>query len=349
MTYCFGWKNANSVYLIGDSAVTKDSPPYTTHSSFGELHDMVGGRYVEETAIKIIPIGSGTAVAYAGDVQLARNIISFLKDNLGGSANIKALLASLNASLGPFDRDREVELLIATSTPNGESQLFHWTTDQGLNTANFDYCWIGSLTSYHSELTPKVLSWLAQQNLNPDDFLSGIIGLVQSYGVQDNLIKQNVGGLIFGLRTQEGNITWQEDTTFVIYDPSFQNRIHVSAFVRDNVVVVSSTATNDIRVISDSVSMGSSIDWIGKWGSQVDTHLRSDRYRYWIFIRMLERAVTVLRRNNLEQQSRSVSLKQNGVGKISFGVSENLRSFLTQPLRNQDDGIVQINVDFWDD
>src|SRR5262245_11587115 len=41
MTYCAGWKYADSVFLLGDAAATKRSPPNTPRSSFGELHAQV--------------------------------------------------------------------------------------------------------------------------------------------------------------------------------------------------------------------------------------------------------------------------------------------------------------------
>ena len=43
MTYCAGWKYAESVFLLGDTVATKASRPNTLQSSFGELHAEVRG------------------------------------------------------------------------------------------------------------------------------------------------------------------------------------------------------------------------------------------------------------------------------------------------------------------
>lgn len=350
MTYCAGWKYSNSVYLFGDTAVTKTSAPTTTHSSFGELHAQVRGEHVEESLLKIVPIASGTAVAFAGDVQLATEIIEFLSANFEANANsLKTLFSSLTASIGPFDSKRAVELLLATSNPNGESHLLHWDTIHGLDAVESDYYQIGSLTSCHSALTLQVLSRFVQGNLAPDRLLSVITAVVQSYGVHDNLIEMNIGGLIFGLRTHAGNVSWQEDTNFVLYGPRFCNLIYVSAFVRDNVVVVHSSQTNDIRVLSHSVSTQSLQDWIARWEKHVRNHLESDRYRYWVFISTAEKVITVLRRDDFEQQSRYVSLKKIGDGKFDIGMSPELMSLLNQPLTDRHDGSLPFRLNFRND
>ncbi len=336
MTYCAGWKYSNSVYLFADTAVTKNSPPTTTHSSFGELHAQVRGEHVEESLLKIVPLSDGTAVAFAGDVQLATSIIEFLCENLAANANsLRVLLSLVTTSLGPFSRDREVELLLATSNSLGESQLLYWNTVSGLDTAGSDYYQIGSLTSYHSALTPQVLSLLVTGNLAPDRLLSVLTAVVQSYGVHDNLIEQNIGGLIFGLRTHAGHIMWQEDTNFVLYDPQVMSPIWVSAFVRDNVVVLNSSQTNDIRCLAHSVSTPSIQAWLDKWKGHIKNHLETDRYRYWVFICTLGKVITVLRRDNLDQESRYVTLRKIGDEKFDIGISEELMSLLKQPLTDR--------------
>jgi hypothetical protein len=109
MTYCAGWKYADTIFLLGDTAATKRSRPTTPHSSFGELHAEVRGEHVEETLLKLVPIAPGTAVAFAGDVRLATEMIGFLKSNYDDAKPLDKLFSSLAASLGPFHSDRFVE------------------------------------------------------------------------------------------------------------------------------------------------------------------------------------------------------------------------------------------------
>lgn len=350
MTYCAGWKYSNSVYLFADTAATKNSPPNTTHSSFGELHAQVRGEHVEESLLKIVALSNGIAIAFAGDVQLATNIIEFLSENLeANTSDLRPLLSSVTTSLGPFSKDPGVELLLAASDPIGEPQLLYWNTASGLDTSESDCYQIGSLTSYHSALTPQVLSLLARGNLAPDRLLSVLTAVVQSYGVHDNLIEQNIGGLIFGLRTHAGQTVWQEDTNYVLYDPQVKGPIWVSAFVRDNVVVLNSSQTNDIRCLAHSVSTASIETWIDKWHGHVKSHLETDRYRYWVFISMLGKVITVLRRDNLDGKSRYVSLRKIGDGKFDMGISEELMFLLKAPLVDRQDGSLPFRLNFRND
>ena len=197
MTYCAGWKYKDSVFLLADTAATKGVAPPTSYSSFGQLQTQVRGDYVEECLCKLVPIGSATIVAYAGDVRLAAACIEFLR-NAGPAMNtVEASLQAMADSLGPFPKDLAVELLVASSDSQGGSKLVAWDTQNGLNPSVSDFHQIGSLTSYHAALTPSLLSYLAAGNLDSDRMLSVASAVFQSYVVHYNLIDLNVGGLIF--------------------------------------------------------------------------------------------------------------------------------------------------------
>jgi hypothetical protein len=123
MTYCAGWKYADYIVLLGDTAATKLSRPDTPRSSFGELHSEVRGEHVEESLLKLVPIAPGTAVAFVGDVQLAGELVEFLKSSYNDTTPIDSLFSSLTASLGPFERKRPVEVILASSR-SGADFLF---------------------------------------------------------------------------------------------------------------------------------------------------------------------------------------------------------------------------------
>jgi hypothetical protein len=349
VTYCAGWKYADSVFLLGDTAATKPSPPITPQSSFGELHTEVRGEYVEESLLKLVPIAPGVAVAFAGDVQLASELIAFLKNIYDDAAPLDTLFSSLAASLGPFDCTRSVEMILASSRGGTESYLVHWDTVHGLTPQTSDYYQIGSLTSYHAALTPQVLSALAAGKLLPERLLPTLSAVVQSYGVHDNLMDMNVGGIIFGLRVHSGSLSWQDDTNYILYDPSFANVAYVSAFVRDNALVVSSSLTNDVRVMSHSASMPSSQVWLSSWKTYIDAHLCSDQYRYWVFLHTLAKVITVLRREALDRESRYVRLKATGDGKFNLVLSPELKSVLLQLPMDRGDGSLPFRLNFRND
>jgi len=335
-----------SVYLLGDTLITKSSPAITRISSFGQLHDKVRGDHVEESLLKIVPIAPDTVVAFAGDVNLATMLIEFLKENLDITESFESLFDSVNVSLGPFGKDRQVELLLAHSSINGKAILIKWDTVHGFDVTNSDYYQIGSLTSYHAALTPMVLSIFANGKLSPDRILAMLTSVVQSYGVHDNLIDQNIGGIIFGLSVHNGNIIWQEDTNFILYDPSFASVVCISAFVRDNVLIVCSSLSDDTRIFAHSTSILSMQKWLETWSSFVFDHLNSDQYKYWVFLSTSGKVITVLRRDVFDCENKYFSLKYLGDGKFDLGLSPEMMALLKQPLRDRGDGSLPFRFNF---
>lgn len=350
MTYCAGWKYASSVYLIADMAITKDSPPTTPKSNFGELHTMVKGRYVEESLLKLAPISDGVSIAFAGNVALANAIIDFLKDNIElYSGDLRSLLSSVTASLGPFAVDRRVEIILAASYLNAEPQLLYWNTSSGLDTSESDYYHIGSLVSYHASITPNVISMLAKRNLDPHRFLPIMTSVVQSFGVHDNLIEQNIGGLIIGLRTHLGKNVWQDDTNYILYDADFKNTHWISALVRDNVAITNSSLTNEIRCFAHSATIESLQAWQDNWLEYISDHLKKNPYKYWVFIRTTDKLITFIHREDPNAKSRYISLDRIDDEKYDIGMSPVLMSLLTQPLITKGDDSIPFRLNVRND
>ncbi|MGJ0485586.1 MAG: hypothetical protein ACR65R_13815 [Methylomicrobium sp.] len=337
MTYCAGWKYNNSVYLLADTLATKSTMPSSNHTSFGELHAEVRGDHVEESLLKLVPIGPGTAIAYSGDVQLANHILNFLKDNLDNTTSIRDLLSLMETSMGPFNTEAVVALLVATSNTNGDSELIQWSTKEGINTTKSDYYQIGSLTSYHAAFTPNILSYLAAGQLAPDRMLPVMTAIVQSYGIHDNLIDMNVGGLIFGLRTEQGRVIWQEDSNYFLYSRNLASVMFISAMARDNALIVHSSLAEGITMFAHSVSMPPLSQWDEAWRRQIEAELESDRFRYWIFISTEGKVITLIIRNDLEQQSRLFRLALKSKGLFDMAIKPELMSLLSQPLQDTDD------------
>lgn len=331
MTYCAGWKYKNAVFLLSDTAATKSVKPQTSYSSFGQLHAEVRGEYVEESLLKLVPLGPGTVTAFAGDVQLATSCLDFLRDNLSIIPVVSDLLDNLSISLGPFPPDRHVELLLAKTSETGESQLLHWDSVRGLNLTKSDFYSIGSLTSYHAALTPELVNLLSAGKLDSERMLPVIVAIVQSYGVQDDLMAMNVGGLIFGAQTRFGSISWLPDTNFVLYDPSFSYKEIITAIARDNALVVCSSFTNETRVLAHSTSLSRNI-WDEGWRQCVKSDVDSGQTPLWIFLNTISRVITVIFRSDVHVESKYVCLTNLEEGRFDLGISSGLMELLTQPL-----------------
>jgi len=341
MTYCAGWKYNNTVFLLADTAVTKGVKPITTHSSFGELHAEVRGEHVEESLLKLVPIGAGSVVAFAGDVELAGRCLNFLRDNQTFAQSNTDLLNLLTRSMGPFSSDRGVALILASSKSDGSCELSRWSTTDGLDESGSDFYAIGSLTSYHAALTPKFLSIFASGGLDSERILPIMTAIVQSYGVHDNLIDLNVGGLIFGIQTSRGVAAWQHDTNYVLYDPTsqeFVQRALVSAIARDEALIVSSSLSNDTRVFAHSTSSPSAEVLNEQWLATRKSELDGGSSRYWIFISTSRKVITIIIRQDPSAESQFVNLLNIGEGIFDLAVSRMLLDMLLQPLSDKGDG-----------
>lgn len=349
MTYCAGWKYKNAVFLLADTAATKPIKPQTSHSSFGQFQAEVRGDHVEESLLKIVPIGPGAVAALAGDVGLATTCLDFLRDNLAATPILRDLLGLMATNLGPFASDRPVELLLARTSDSGESDLLHWDTIRGLNPASSDYFQIGSLTSYHAAMTPALLSQLAAGNLDSDRILPVAVAIVQSYGVYDNLVEMNVGGLIFGIQTRGGTVSWMTDTNFVLYDPSFSTKEIITAIARDNALILSSSITDDTRVLGHSTSTPRPKLWTSDWLQNAKIALDAGKTPLWIFINIVERVITVIFRSDVDAGSKYVQFRNLGEGKFDLAISPELMGLLTHPLVDRNDGSLPFRLNVRND
>ena len=288
-------------------------------------------------------------MAYAGDVQLAVCIIEFLRESINFAETGYELLGMLSTSLGPFDTGRPVELILAFAAQGKPVELLHWDSISTTASIGANYYQIGSLTSYHASLTPEFLTTLINGSVPGERALAITIALVQSYGIHDNLIDQNIGGLIFGLRCTNGAIHWQEDTNFVVHNFDLSAIIFASAFARDDAVVVSSSATNDTRIFMHSANHLSPHEWMEKWREFIQEKTKSDKYRYWVFIRNPDKCITVIRREDPERTGELVRTTYLGDGKFDLALREELMGLLRQPLNDRGDGSIPVRLNFLND
>lgn len=349
MTYCAGWKYKNSVFLIADTAATKPMKPQTSHSSDGQLHAEVRGEYVEESLLKLVPLANGTVAALAGDVGMATSCLDFLRDNFSATLALGDLLKLMTINLGPFTNDRPVQLLIARTSASADSELILWDTVQGIHPPDSDFYQIGSLTTYHAALTPKLLDRLAAESFDVDQMLPVIVAVVQSYGIYDNLIEMNVGGLVFGVRATGGTVSWLPDTNFVLYDPAFTSKDFVTAIVRDNALIISSSITDDTRVLGHSTSTPHPALWTTEWLQNAKNTLDSGMTPLWIFISTANRVITLIFRSNVNSESKYVRLSNLGEGKFDLAISPDLMQMLTKTLTDKNDGSLPFRLNMLND
>jgi hypothetical protein len=247
VTYCIGFKYKDSVYLIGDAAITNATPAYQTSTS-GELHTDVQGSHVEEAVIKVTSIAPGAIVAFAGDVGLAIDIIDFLRASYSESTTPAELFNGVNATFGgPFRAG--VEILFATAPAIGPTTLTKWTTDKGIEREVTEYREIGGLPYHLRRLTFESFKLIVDQQTDAAAILSVVTAKLQSLGVHDNLIEQRVGGIFFGMRAVAGTTMWQWDTVYLIYDSAFKSLIFLMAMAHGDILTVWSSLFGGARFL----------------------------------------------------------------------------------------------------
>jgi hypothetical protein len=159
----------------------------------------------------------------------------------------------------------------------------------------------------------------------------------------------NVGGLVFGVMSRLGTVTWQPDTNFVLYSLDFSFRAIITAIARDNILVFSSSITDDTRVLAHSISMPHvdvlTADWLQKAKREVD----SGTTPLWVFISTAGRVITLIFRSDAYKDSRYVKFKNLGGGKFDLGLSPELMELLHQPLQDRNDGSLPFRLNVRND
>ena len=347
MTYCAGWKYKNSVCLLADAGAVNYVASAAAAQGVGESPDDMTGGHVAASPLRLVALASGVAVAYAGDGELAAQLLAFLHEHQAHATSHRELLTRLTLELGPFDAAREVALLLAASSPEGEAELLHWTTADGLDASAADYHQIGTPTAHHSALTPELRGALAAGDLTTERLLPILTAVVQAHGEHVVAKGLQVGDLIFGLCTEHGAVTWQDDTHVVLYEPEFAFSTHVSVRARDHAIAAHSAFNNEVSVFAPPAFADTRR--IDAWRRAVHAARDPDRFRHWVFISAGEKVVTLVIRNEVERESRLVRVAGINRGKFDLSLSPELTALLLRPLHNREQGPVPLHLSVRED
>ncbi|MBX9715036.1 MAG: hypothetical protein K2X42_00445 [Burkholderiaceae bacterium] len=350
MSFCAGWKFKGAVCLWADAAATQPLLPTRRQLSLGELHTEPPHDCVGEPTLRLQPIAPDTAVACAGDVDLSTQIVAFLKAHQGDVFSHPELLQRMEQHLGPFSADRSVALLLASSTGDGGTELLCWTTAEGLDTARPDFCQIGEPAKpHHAVLTPELRAALAASDLTAERLMPVVTAMVQSCAVRDGSIDMNLGGLVFGLRTDGGSLRWQEDTVLVLYDADFASSTQMVVLPRADELVVRTSDSPTTRVFAPAATTPRGPSRPRLWLHGLQAELDADRFRHRVFISRSEPLVTIIIRIDLERESRYVRLGPMRQGRFEMALSPELTSLLLRPLQDRSLGGLPMQVSVRED
>lgn len=310
--------------------------------------------FVQERLLKIRELNGGIAIAYAGDVGLALSITDFIEDNIKAGANAADILQAVQNSMGPFDSKRLVQFLIVQSSTEGECTITRWDTLGNCEDIP-DSAYIGSLPPEMAHRMAELFQGLiANETPSKDSMVLAGMAHVISMSTHEDIINQNVGGMVCGLRVQRGKTIWPDDVMVVQHKgdlSAFGGRM--SVHVREGTVCINSThlgSTGSILVNKhESVSTTELMQtWNEQWVPYLVDYLKEHftTCTRWLFINLDHHICLVFTvHGELSQASNNLGIKSVGNGEYSFQIGADLRKgLMLAPPANGGPGLRFVEV-----
>jgi len=129
---------------------------------------------------------------------------------------------------------------------------------------------LGSVPDRYRELTAGLFSSLFTK-MPPEPWrqLAVALSIFQSYGINDVLIENGVGGAFCGAFVTATSIHWQGDMLYClcpIGDDPFDGHRFIASIIRENVLIVASQFTGETRVFVNQFSCRDIEKWKHRYG-----------------------------------------------------------------------------------
>lgn len=228
MTFVAAWKLKNEIFVTGDTAITirlfhpvilQDKINYKAkRSSFYELHQYSQDKIIEEKHLKIYNIDNKYILGYAGDADIAFDIINEIYDQVKLKENkISEIVKNATLIYGGA-----VQLVIGYFE-NGETKLFTFNHDGKFEIKFHDTpVLIGKINAHEvlESFTPELINFINNNKLtsNPNDKLILFSTCLQSILIRANLIEHGIGGTFTGAYLNKKTFVWQKDTGYITFE-----------------------------------------------------------------------------------------------------------------------------------
>lgn len=297
MSYVLGWKTRSNVYLAADSMITSGVTSIDVQSSFGERQICEGGVSVAERALKIV-VDDDLAIGLCGDFRRARDLASSVFQSYRRHREPETALREMIVSNGPFPMKRAAQLIVAW---RGEPcpRLFSFNHDWRGTLHELGYgegVPLGSVRAMHKDMTQELLKRLfAVERQGSAAYLAAALGVLQSFGIHDYLLDDGVGGSFTGLIVTREAITWQPDLLYLIDEPGKDILSAVATCVRDEILIVNSTITNEPRLfVTTANSENDLAQWAKRWGRFAQSYITNKRFDYVVLLGLKRWVVIVI-------------------------------------------------------
>lgn len=330
MTYCLGWKTKNNVFIAADSAVTitSTSAPSTPLSSFGEVSYSDKTTHVYEGLLKICVVDR-LIVAFSGCVPTAINVIKTFEQFIKVNPNILEGLRRAVLSSGPYTKENDIALILGYYDKDGPI-LISYNHDGKRSINDHDQCiQVGSIGSVYRVSSEIVIKTFLQGNLGDEHMLAAVTAVLQSYGIFDQMMRMNVGGVFFGASVNASGVSWQMDTSYFLYPPNLSISHFISVYSIDNAIGIASSFVSP-RVFMNTINAADVTEWQDKWMSVLKEKLNSGKSVFYTFLSMKDRLITVIKKtdNSTDRYFKMQADHLDGKEKYTFSFSAELVEIL---------------------
>lgn len=239
MTLIVGWKNNNTVYIAGDSAITdpnKSEMNPDTQTSFTEAI-VNEPKQVLDTALKVEILQNKLLVASAGNDYLCRN---FIKDLYHKIKTVDSeIITVINDTITEYNHTRDCGFIFGF-VRDGKPCLFSYNDSvrnltELKEVANFTYA--GSIDETVIKIIQSITTLIKKSNFDDSKTMVSLCAILQSFVLRHPQMERGVGGFFAGAYINNHGIRWLDDTTYLIYNKGFPTEnsgINISVALRDN-------------------------------------------------------------------------------------------------------------------
>lgn len=235
MTFCAAWKKEKKIYMIADSAVSEindDEEPIREVNTFGEIQKVHKGYLVQEGCLKIIKIRENIVLSFSGNIGIAEEILKYIDECI----DLVCITDCFEAIKNTYSH-RGTEMIFVICK-NSKSSIYHFDEE---NIREVDSVEIGNGKNIYgfSEDFIGIVNEFYDKDMDANDYLAMIIGIMQCYILRNRYFKDGVGGVISGIFV-DSKVKWFRDIEYYIYNNDIRECQTMSVIGRRDSVFSSS-------------------------------------------------------------------------------------------------------------
>lgn len=340
--------------LSADAVITRIGQPTIGNepTSFGESINKENESLREETN-KIQVINDSLCIAFAGDVDIAKEIFRLVKLQLSEKEILLENIAmaferSLDA-IRPF-KIKDIPSFIVGAIIENKPQLLSFNITKRVLLDTHKYLvQAGSMKGIYKQLTIEYFKEQVGKTLKDETRLIVFNSIIQLYGIHDNLLESNVGGIISGLFVNKNGVSWQNDTCYIVYSikdksPEASNLIRM--MVRKNIVIVHSPLRNGYFGFTDILMEALPSGFIQKWENNWKQEMDSFDFKYVVFLAKEYRKVTVVKNEKNGEENNFINFKAINNKHALAAISEELMKTLYTLKLPDENGMEPLDIHF---